>query len=938
MVKKTPRVLFVSQESTLTGAPMQLLHLVRWLAREGWELTVATPESGPIVDLLRADGINVIVHPRLLKTEEHGKLREICAQNDVVVANTTVSWPAVRAAHEENKYAIWYLHETLLAAGWMQQSAEIRSMLELATLIVTPTQHNALIFRDVTRTPIEVVPYGIPASAVEAPKKSERPMAFITMATIEARKGQDILVQAIKLLPDEVKAAAVFRIVGRPHIPAFVEQVRASAAGISAIEFVGELDHTAAVELLAQSDTLICSSRDEAMPLAILEAMSLGKAVITTDIGGIAEWVRHEMNGLLVEPENPAALARAIERTFRDRRLVDEIRAGGRRTFERHFTVERFAHRFAHLLMNPPPPARVADVNIATGYTTWLQETSRVDHHALQKQLRQMRRQPVISVLLPVYNPDLELLEAAIESIRSQLYERWELCLADDASTDAIVRPFLEERARKDSRIRLTLRSHNGGIAACSNSALQLATGEWCALLDQDDVIAAEALACVALEIDEHSEAGIIYSDEDKIDRTGRRSDPFFKPDWNPELFLGQNFINHLGVYRTDLIRSVGGFREEVEGSQDYDLALRCVERLQPSQVRHIPRVLYHWRAVPGSLAAMVDAKPYAQEGARRAIADHLRRQEIVARVEACPEAGESHRVAYQLAEPVPLVSIIIPTRDRVELLERCLTSLREQTTYPSTELIIVDNGSTEARTLGFLRELEHKTGSLVLRDDGPFNFSRLLNQGVAASKGSVLAFLNNDLEAEEPGWLSEMVSHAVRDQTGAVGARLWYPNGTLQHGGVILGLGGMANHAFPGMPRGEEGYFRRAWLQQNCSAVTGACMVVRKELFVRVGGFDEVNLPVSFNDVDFCLRLTAAGFASVWTPYANLIHHESASRSHRRTEEEQALFRKEASYMRDTWGRELINDPYYNLNLSLELPGFELAYPPRAADAIRGR
>jgi GT2 family glycosyltransferase len=279
------------------------------------------------------------------------------------------------------------------------------------------------------------------------------------------------------------------------------------------------------------------------------------------------------------------------------------------------------------------------------------------------------------------------------------------------------------------------------------------------------------------------------------------------------------------------------------------------------------------------------------------------------------------------------LVSIIIPIRDRIELLTKCLTSLRTCTSYPALELIIVDNGSVQAATLEFLQKLSRETATRVLRDEGEFSFSRLINRGAAAAHGQVLAFLNNDLEVTEPDWLREMVSHAIQKRTGAVGARLWYPDGTLQHGGVILGLGGMAHHAFLRIPKGHPGYFNRAWLQQNCSAVTGACMVVRKELFELVGGFDEVNLPVNFNDVDFCLRLRAAGYENVWTPYANLIHHESATRGSRRTEEEQKRFLREATYMREVWGAELIKDPYYNPNFSLNPPGFEMAYPPRLPD-----
>jgi glycosyltransferase involved in cell wall biosynthesis len=929
-LRERPRVLFVSHETTLTGAPIQLLHLVRWLQKEGWDLAVVAPEPGPISDLLVADGIRVVIHPGLLEEPGHEKLRELSAPFDVVVANTIISWPAVRAAHLEGKPVIWYLHETLVAVRLIRQIAQMGPTLELATLLVTPTRQTARIFQGITRTPIEVVPYGIPLARPVAREDGDGPISFITAASVEPRKGQDILVEAIKALPAKIREAAIFKIVGRHLDRPFYEKVRANAAGLSGVEFTGELNHSDSLELLAASNSLICSSRDETMPITILEAMSLGKIIISADVGGIAEWVRDEMNGLLVERENSQALARAIGRCVTDAQLVARLRAGARRTFERHFTLEKFAENFGRLLINVAPRTRVRDWNIAAGYDEWLTRFDTVDRGALRRELRQMRAQPLISVLLPVYNPDFGLLEAAIGSIEGQFYERWELCIADDASTDRNVRPFLERKAQDDSRIKLTFRERNGHISACTNSALQLATGEWCALLDQDDAFSKKALAFVALEIDQHPAAGLIYSDEDKIDEAGVRSNPFFKTDWNPELFLGQNYINHLGVYRTELLRSIGGFREGFEGSQDYDLALRCVERLQPEQVRHIPRILYHWRAVAGSLAEVADAKPYAKEAARRAIADHLQRRGIAGRVEPCPENVESHRVVYEMPDSLPLVSIVIPMRDRVELIEQCIASIREQTDYPLIEFVIVDNGSVETTTLKFLQTMKHQAGARVVRDNDAFNFSRLINRGAAEAKGDVLGFLNNDIEANEPGWLREMVSHVVRSGIGAVGARLWYPDGTLQHGGVILGLGGVAGHAFPRVPRGHAGYFNRAWLQQNCSAVTGACMLVRREVFEKAGGFDEVNHAISFNDVDFCLRLRAAGFQNVWTPYANLIHRESASRGHQPTREEQAQFVREATHMQRKWGIELLHDPFYNPNLSLNLPGFELAVPPR--------
>jgi len=913
---------------------MQLVHLLPWLNDHGWAVEMASPDAGPISDLLSAAGIATVIDGALLTDPNRTRLREICAQFDVVVANTIVSWAAVRAAAEQKIPVIWYLHETLVALRLMRQIPEIQPTLRMADLIITPTHRTAAIYQDLADTPVAVVPYGIPVPPPGAHERSNSVRQFVTLGSFESRKGQDVLLEAIGLFNRSGGAdQGFFKMAGRVLDDVFFEKLQALAAGVRNVELISALSHSEATALLDQADVMVSPSRDETMPLAILEAMGLGKAVISTDVGGIREWVREGMNGLMVPAEDANALAIALTRCANDPKLLSRLSASGRRTFDHHFTLERFGERFAELIESIFKRGIPRRSFTSPGYEDWISHFDVVrssDRAALHRRLRASLRQPVISIILPVYNPELRVLEAAIASVERQIYQQWELCLADDASTDPAIRPFLAEAAARDPRIKVVFREQNGHISACSNSALGLATGEWCALLDQDDLLAEHALALVALEIENHPEAGLIYSDEDKIDEEGRRSSPFFKPDWNPELFLGQNFINHLGIYQTRLLREIGGFREGFEGSQDYDLALRCVERLEPAQVRHIPRILYHWRAVAGSLAAVPDAKPYAREAARRALADHLRRQGIAGRVEPCPENAESHRVIYELPGPPALVSVVIPMRDRIALLRQCLEGLRERTDYGSLEIVIVDNGSREAATHEFLHDLEATGEARVLRVDEKFNFSRLVNRGAAAAKGEVLAFLNNDIDANEPGWLREMVSHAMRPGVGAVGARLWYPNGTLQHGGVILGLGGVAGHAFTGVPRGHAGYFNRAWLQQNCSAVTGACMVARKETFEQAGGFDEVNLAISFNDVDFCLRLRAAGLRNVWTPYANLIHHESASRGHQPTAEEQAQFVREAAYMQRTWGNELLHDPFYNPNLSLNLPGFEFAVPPR--------
>ncbi|MDP9100402.1 MAG: glycosyltransferase [Verrucomicrobiota bacterium] len=922
-----PRVLFLSHETTLSGAPIQLVHLAGWLQEAGWNILVATPDHGPISEMLGAAQVPTVVEPTLLTDLTHAWLRERCREFDVVVANTIASWPAIRAAHLEDKPALWYLHETLVAVRLIRAIPEMASALTMAGLLVTPTRQTARIYEGLTEAPIEIVPYGIPRPPVLSSSHSDR-IRFLTLGSFEPRKGQDVLAEAISKMDGAKRQRCSFKMAGRVLDDAFYDGLKMAVADLEQVELIDALDHASALTLLNETDVLVLPSRDETMPIAILEAMGLGKAVISTDVGGVREWLRDGMNGLLVKKENPAALAAALAACANERKFVEQLQAAGGRTFDRHFTLDRFASRFAALLLSI---GRRGEKK-ADEYQSWIERfdsPTPATVASMRSELRLLPRHPLVSIILPVYNPELRFLKAAIESIRNQIYERWELCIADDASTDPQIRPFLEKTAATDARIKVTFREKNGHISACSNSALELATGDWCGLLDQDDAFAEHALAWVALETERHPDAGLIYSDEDKIDEDGLRSNPFFKPDWNPELFLGQNYINHLGCYRTDVLREINGFREGFEGSQDYDLALRCIDQLRPEQVRHIPRILYHWRMVGGSLAAIPDAKPYAKEAARRAIADHCKRQGMPGKVVPCPENAESHRVIHALPQPAPLVSIIIPTRDRAELLKRCVESIQERTDYNPFEIIIVDNGSIEPETLAFFRAIEQRDVR-VNAERGAFNYSRLNNRAATEARGDILVFLNNDTEIDDAGWLTEMVSHAARTEVGAVGARLWYPDGTLQHGGVVLGLGGVAGHAFPHIPRGHPGYFNRAMLQQNSSAVTGACLAVRKTVFEELGGFDEENLGVTFNDIDFCLRLTQRGYRVVWTPYANLIHHESASRGHQRTREEQDEFERAVDYMQTTWGAELMHDPFYNPNLSLNPPGFEIAFPPR--------
>ncbi len=593
----------------------------------------------------------------------------------------------------------------------------------------------------------------------------------------------------------------------------------------------------------------------------------------------------------------------------------------------------RFAARATRVMSDDP-------ANLRRDYRSWVQrydtlKLADVINHRARIEALPVTARPLISILVPVYNTPKPWLVRAIESVRDQIYPNWELCLADDASTAPHVAEILRDYAQRDARIKVVTRETNGHISAASNSALELATGDFCALLDHDDELPQHALAEIVYALAADPELEFIYTDEDKIDESGHRSDPYFKPDWNPDLLLGQNYTCHFSVFRTQRLRAIGGFREGLEGSQDWDLTLRATADLDPTRIRHIAKVLYHWRAIPGSTAFVIDEKAdYPFLAAQRALTDHLAATNVSA--ELLPVEGRHWRIKYPLPATPPKVSLIIPTHNGYELLKTCLDSLRGRTDYPDLEIIVVNHESDDPTILKYFTTLAAE-GVRIIDYPGPFNFSAINNHAAQHARGSVLGFLNNDLEVIDADWLKEMVAQVNRPEIGAVGAMLYYPDDTVQHAGVILGIGGLngstsvAGHAFKGYRRGEEGQRNRLRLVQNYSAVTAACLVIRREVFEDVGGFDERKLAVAFNDIDFCLRVRAAGYRNLWTPFAELYHHESASRGIEDNPEKLERFAAEIATMRQRWARELDRDPAYNPNLTGLYEDFTLATPPRA-------
>ena len=565
---------------------------------------------------------------------------------------------------------------------------------------------------------------------------------------------------------------------------------------------------------------------------------------------------------------------------------------------------------YRRLKMDQAPGRSVQD------YQVWISKNENWDVKAIQKEIQNFKYQPKISILMPVYNVEQNWLEKCIQSVQNQFYPNWELCMADDCSTDESVRSTLEKYAKSDERIKVVFRSENGHISRATNSALEIATGEFVALLDNDDELAPIAFYEVVKALNENPELDLIYSDEDKIDMQGNRFDPAFKPDWSPDLLLGTNYISHLGVYRRSIMNEIGGFRPGFEGSQDYDLVLRFTEKTTAQRIHHIPKVLYYWRILPTSTAADQSTKGYAFEAGLKAVQEALVRRGI--KGTAHHAAGNGlYDVEYEVLS-TDLVSIIIPTRDGYDDMLRCLNSIVAKTSYPNYEIIVADNGSTDERMEKLYAKFKGQLGERyrVESIDIPFNYSRINNLAAQKAKGKYLLFLNNDTEVITPGWITKMVSFAQFERIGMVGAKLYYPNQTIQHAGVIVGLGGAAGHCHHTYPKGDFGYFGKLEINVNYLAVTAACCMIRKADFEQLGGFEE-ELTVAFNDVDLCLREYEAGHDNVWLHGVELYHYESQTRGYENTPEKKARFDQETKFMEDRWGKYIANDPFYNPNLS---------------------
>lgn len=555
-------------------------------------------------------------------------------------------------------------------------------------------------------------------------------------------------------------------------------------------------------------------------------------------------------------------------------------------------------------------------------YEYWLRENAITEEELDEQRKEKFSYTPKFSIVVPLFQTKEAYLRELIESVERQTYTNWELCLADGTGANSPLKKVVAEYQNKGLNICYDILRENKGISENTNQAIEIATGEYIVLADHDDIIVENALYECAKAINSDKNIDVLYSDEDKIDMTGKKYfEPNFKPDLNIDLLCSMNYICHLFVVKRTVIDKIGMLRSEFDGAQDHDFILRCVEVAR--KVYHIPKVLYHWRCHINSTAANPESKLYAFEAGRKAVEEHYNRIGVPAKVEHSSFYG-MFRTKY-CWEDQPLISIIIPNKDHVEDLKKCMESIEQKSTYRNFEFIIVENNSTEDKTFKYYKELEQKENIRVVYYEGGFNFSKINNFGTKYAKGEYFLLLNNDTEIISPECLEELLGYCMREDVGIVGAKLCYEDDTIQHGGVVIGFGGIAGHAFIESSRYDIGYMGRIMCAQDYSAVTAACLMTKKSIFEAVGGLTE-ELEVAYNDIDYCLKVRELGKLVVYNPYAELYHYESKSRGMEDTPEKVERFNGEVAMFIKRWEKVIeAGDPYYNPNLTLDKADFSL-------------
>lgn len=1044
---KSRAALLISHELSMTGAPVALLEMAKQLKEMGTTAVVTCPSDGPLREETESRGIPAVIIPQLF---EEGTLSDIADLFDFIVVNTLVCCPAVRELNGADIPVLWWIHETEEAYG---NCTDIMPAVLLSniTAVTAGPRAGAFLKKHRPLYEAEELPYAIPDFYTSGENKRTGKKAdggvvtFALIGTLEPRKGQDILLDAINTLCEGEYGRCRFIFVGEDAGHPVTDRVRKAVSeehsNLEYIEYIGRDEMPSFYDGI---DCLICASRDDPMPMTVTEACMTGRAVICSENTGSAALLERYDAGIIYHNDDPEELASCIRQVINELSGMDDMRKNARKLYEENFILEIFAASLRTAIDNITAdsaageeertehddafravindycnrdqqkmialkaeitelkadkdwtekelryykdsfaeiedsffwklskPARfvldtvkgvhrgyisggmikkgirnirengVADtlhkvyrkLRNADVYSEWMKTPLFTDAELSEQRSHVFSKDIVFSITVPLYNTPEAFLREMIGSVIDQTYGKWELCLADGSDTaHAYVGSVCKEYAEKDERILYKKLKRNRGISGNTNECLGMATGEYIALFDHDDVLHPAALHEM-MRVICSKDADIVYTDEATFISPDISNISFihFKPDYAPDNLRANNYICHFTAFKRSLLDKTGMFRSEFDGSQDHDMLLRLTEAAD--RIEHIPEVLYFWRAHPDSVASGIEAKDYAAVSGRKAVLSSIRRQGMTASVESTRAHPCIYRIKYDIAID-PLISIIIPSCDHVDDLKKCIDSIQRKSTYRNYEIIIAENNSREGRTFDYYDSLAENNHNIrVVTWKGEFNYSAINNYAVReAVNGEYILLLNNDTEVITPSWIEEMLMYAQRQDVGAAGAKLYYPEDTIQHAGVILGKGGIAGHVFQRTKRCEVGYMGHLAYAQDMTAVTAACMLIRRDVWEEVGGLDE-ELTVAFNDTDLCMKIRRAGYLIVWTPYAELYHYESLSRGKDDTPEKQARFESEVALFRRKWGAELTaGDPYYNPNLTLAKSDFSLKHA-RQTDA----
>ena len=1040
------RVLLASHELGLNGAPIVLLYMARSLRRLGWQPVLISPAEGPLLDTLLQESFPVLICPSLL---ENDVLPRSAGLFRFVALNTIVFAQAAAMLNGAGISVLWWVHEAeeIYHSNYVQCMppylfSNIRVYADSPRSREHLLRHNPGYFAG-------VLTFGIPNIAgkdtesfpLSAKAKGKR--IFALMGTVERRKGQDVLLDAVKLLPEDAARQCFFVFVGPVFHIDIGDRVRKAASDhADRFQYIPQLPLEKLHAFYSSVDCVVCASRDDPGPITVVEGCQFSKAVICSEHTGMAPLLEQDRVGFVYGGGDPAELAQCIVQVL-DQSAGDAAAMGERArsfylsrfssaAFDRRMETEILPELLGPAMLIGKPDAQAHLIRLAENSRqrlqqlelqqkkelermisggkiirekqariTELEEQNRQlqeridtisnaffwkstkavrftldvlkqsirphsDRHLLRKGLYSLRTNGVrvtwqktmdkicfgkrylllakqalfteqelseqrehrfprkikFSIAVPLYNTPEKYLRAMIESVLAQTYADWELCMADgsDAQHGEVER-VCREYADGDRRVRYRRLEKNLGISGNSNACLEMATGDYIGLFDHDDLLHPAALYEVMRAICE-KDADFIYTDENTFRDTPKDAYlPHFKPDFAPDSLRANNYICHFTVFKRSLLDVVGLFDPACDGAQDHDMVLRLTEKAQ--RIAHIPEILYYWRAHKGSVAESVGDKPYVIQAGVRAVGKQLERLGLEGTVEPVRPGLTIYRTRYKISG-TPRVSILIPNYEHLDDLKKCLNSIFSKTTWPNYEVVIVENNSISPELFAYYSKIQMERDNVrVVTWQGEFNYSAINNFGARRCTGDYLLLLNNDTEVITPGWIEEMLMFAQREDVGAVGAMLYYPGDTIQHAGVGLEIGGVAANFFTGVRRGHAGYSGRLLYAQNLSAVTAACMLLRREVWDTVGGLDE-NWAVAFNDVDLCMRIRQAGFLIVWTPFAELYHHESKSRGCEDTPEKQKRFQTEVIRFQQRWKKELAaGDPYYNPNLTLDREDF---------------